>query len=223
MLPLDAQLLEQIDAYVEKLFVPADAVLEHNLRNANAAGLEAIQVAPNQGKLLWLLAKLSGARRILEIGVLGGYSATWFGRALPDGGRLIGLEISPKAAEVARENLRLAGLNHCTEIRVGRAADLLREMIAAGEGPFDLIFIDADKVSYPEYLELSMKLTRPGTLILADNVIRGGGVMEATPPDENARGARDFNTALAALPNVDAIVLPILRWRVDGMAIGIVR
>jgi predicted O-methyltransferase YrrM len=223
MLPLDAHLLEQIDAYIEKLFVRADPFLEKNLRNANAAGLEAIQVSPNQGKLLWLLAKLSRAQRILEIGVLGGYSATWLGRAMPSGGRLIGLEISPRAAEVARENLRVAGLDHCTEIRVGPAAQTLRAMIAAGEQPFDLIFIDADKSGYTEYLELSMRLTRPGTLILADNVIRGGGVMEEIPPDENARGARDFNAALAAHPNVDAIVLPILRWRVDGLAIGIVK
>ena len=108
MLPLDAHLLEQIDAYIEKLFVRADPFLEKNLRNADAAGLEAIQVSPNQGKLLWLLAKLSRAQRILEIGVLGGYSATWLGRAMPSGGRLIGLEISPRAAEVARENLRVA-------------------------------------------------------------------------------------------------------------------
>src|SRR5579872_3470987 len=185
--PIDEVLVERIDRYIEHLFVPVDAALVENLDAAAAAGLPAIQVTANQGKLLYLITKIARAVLILEIGTLGGYSTTWLARALPAGGRLITLELDPKHAEVARRNLERAGVADRVEIRIGRASESLRNMIGEGMSPFDLVFIDADKTGYVEYLGLALQLSHPGTVILADNVIRHGGVMEADPPDANAR------------------------------------
>ncbi len=221
--PIDAGLVERIDRYIEQLFVPADEALTENLAAADAAGLPAIQVTANQGKLLYLIAKIARAARILEIGTLGGYSTTWLARALPGGGRLITLELDSKHAEVARRNLERAGLADRVEIRVGRAADSLRAMIGAAIPPFDLVFIDADKTGYGEYLDLSLQLSRPGTVILADNVIRHGRVMEKDPTDENARGAASFNRAIAENPRLESIVLPIFKQKIDGLSISVVR
>jgi caffeoyl-CoA O-methyltransferase len=223
MEPLNEQLVERIDRYIETLFNPADDALLHNLRDAESAGLPAIHVSPNQGKLLYLLTRLAAARRVLEIGTLGGYSTTWLARALPPDGLLITLEREPRHAEVARRNLERAGLAHLVEIRIGSAAGQLREMIYAALPPFDVIFIDADKAGYVEYLDLSLPLSRPGTLILADNVIRNGIVMEENPADMHDRGARAYNEALARHPRLESVILPIVRRRIDGMAISIVR
>lgn len=159
MEPLNEELVENIDRYVEDLFVPPDTALSQNLRDAEAAGLPPIQVSPNQGKLLYLLVKLAGAKRVLEIGTLGGYSTTWLARALPSDGTLITLEREAKHAEVARENLRRAGLSSTVDIRLGAASDSLRTLICTGTGPFDVVFIDADKAGYVEYLELALQLT----------------------------------------------------------------
>jgi predicted O-methyltransferase YrrM len=220
---LNEQLLESIDRYVEEMFTPRDAALTQNLADAKAAGLPEIQVSPNQGKLLYLIAKMCGARRILEIGTLGGYSTTWLARALPDGGLMTTLEYEPLHAEVARKNLARAGVAEPVDIRVGKAADALRQLIRAGTQAFDLIFIDADKAGYVEYLDLSLQLSRPGTVILADNVIRHGNVMDPNPPDPTDRGARAYNLAVAAHPRLESIILPIIRSRIDGLAISIVR
>jgi predicted O-methyltransferase YrrM len=223
MEPLDEQLVEQIDQYIEGLFTPADASLAENLKDADAAGLPAINVSPNQGKLLYLLAKIAGAKRILEIGTLGGYSTTWLARALPASGVLITLELEAGHAQVARRSLDRAGLGPMVDIRVGPAKDSLWNLIRLGGEPFDLIFIDADKAGYVGYLELSLQLSHPGTIILADNVIRHGLVLADNSPDSADRGARAYNDAIAHHPRLESLILPIVRRRVDGLAISIVR
>jgi len=217
---LDNRLARRVDEYIERLFVPRDGALEQGLRDAGQAGLPAISVSPNEGKLLYLIAKMAGAQRALEIGTLGGYSTTWLARALPSGGRVVTLEMERKHADVARRNVDRAGVGERVEIRVGPAADTLREMIERGEALFDLIFIDADKTGYVEYLNLSMRLAHPGTVILADNVIRR--VLALAPDDEESRGIRAFNEAIAAHPRLESLILPIIRENLDGLSISIV-
>jgi caffeoyl-CoA O-methyltransferase len=211
-------LLLQIDSYVEGLFVPSDPTLEEALRRSREAGLPEIQVSPNEGVLLRLLAEIAGARRILEVGTLGGYSTIHLARALSEDGSLVSLELDERNAEVARENIAEAGLEYRVEVRVGEARELLARMIEEGEGPFDLIFIDADKGGYPEYLEWALRLSRPGSLILGDNVIRGGSVID--PKDESAHAIHEFNEALAENPRLSVIVLPLIREGIDGLAIA---
>jgi predicted O-methyltransferase YrrM len=221
--PFNQELAVKIDQYIEHLFNPQDEALAQNLQTAQAADLPAINVSPNEGKLLYLLAKMSGAKRILEIGTLGGYSTTWLARALPAEGRVITLELNEKHAAVARQNLERAGVADRVEVRVGRAADTLRQMIDQQAAPFDLIFIDADKSGYVEYLDLSLQLARPGTVILADNLIRNGRVIDAQPRDESSRGTKAFNDALAAHERLESIILPIIRENLDGLSISIVK
>jgi caffeoyl-CoA O-methyltransferase len=207
-------MLEEIDRYIEKLCVPPNAVFEQALRDATAAGLPEINVSPNEGKLLYLLAKIAGARRVLEIGLLGGYSAMWLASALPDDGQLVSLEFEVKHAAVARKNLERAGLLSKVEIRVGDARQLLNELTPT----FDVVFIDADKRSYPTYLDHALKLTRPGSLILADNVIRRAFDTDTSDPD--VRGIQEFNRKLTACPELETILLPIMRNKIDGLAIA---
>ena len=214
------ELLGDIDSYIEGLFAPPDEALERTLRRSEEAGLPEIQVSPNQGKLLRLLAEISGTRRILEIGTLGGYSAIHFARGLPENGTLISLELDERHAEVARENVEYAGLSGKVEVLVGDARELLAAMVESGTTPFGLIFIDADKEGYPEYLEWSLKLSRPGSLILADNTIRGGSVLE--PDDDSTHAIREFNERLANHPKLSGILLPLIRERIDGLAIACV-
>jgi predicted O-methyltransferase YrrM len=218
----DMARLAAIDRYVEQLFVAPDPALAANLRRAEAAGLPPIQVSASQGRLLSLLVRMVGARRVLEIGTLGGYSTTWLARGLEPGGAVVTLELEPAHAAVARQSIAAAVADVSVDVRVGPAADLLRAMARAGEPPFDVVFIDADKPGYETYLSLVMPLVRVGTVILADNVIRDGRVMDDPPPDDNARGARAFNAALAAHPRLEAIIVPILRHTVDGLAIALV-
>jgi predicted O-methyltransferase YrrM len=223
MEPVNEQLIERIDAYIESLFTPPDAVLSQNLADAEAAGLPPINVSPNQGRLLYLLAKIVSAKRVLEVGTLGGYSTTWLARALPADGLLVTLELDPKHAAVARRSLERAPLAPTIDLRVGPAADSLRDLIGAATAPFDLIFLDANKSGYVEYLDLAMQLSRPGTLILADNVIRHGLVMDAHPADPNDEGAKAYNDAIASDPRLESLILPIVRARVDGLSISLVR
>ena len=211
-------LLLQIDSYVEELFAPPDPALEGALRRSRRAGLPEIHVSPNEGKLLRLLTGIAGARRILEVGTLGGYSTIHLARALPEDGFLVSLELDESYAELARQNLAEAGLEDKVEVRVGDARELLADMVENAEGPFDLTFIDADKESYPEYLEWALRLSQPGSLILADNTIRGGSVIN--PKDDSARATREFNERLARAPRLSALILPLLRERVDGLAIA---
>ena len=213
----------QIEKYIESLFVPPDPVLTQNVSDADAAGLPAIQVSPNQGKLLYLLSKMCRASRVLEIGTLGGYSTTWLARALPDGGTITSLELDPKHAEVSRKSLDRAGVGPRVDILVGPAEQTLQRLIEQQVPKFDLIFIDADKPGYPRYLDLSLQLSRPGTVILADNLIRDGGVLDAAPQEENARAARAFNAILAADARLESIIIPVLGKKVDGMSISIVK
>lgn len=212
------KLLGDIDAYIEDLFAPPDEALEAALRDSHDARLPEINVSPNEGRLLQLFTELVGARRILEIGTLGGYSAIHFARALPEDGTLISLEISERHAEVARANVERAGLADRVEVRVGDARELLATLVEDDEGPFDLVFIDADKEGYPEYLDWSLRLSRPGTLILADNTVRGGSVLD--PQDGSARATREFNERVAGDPRLSGIVLPLIRERIDGITIA---
>jgi predicted O-methyltransferase YrrM len=215
---------EKVDAYLDELFAPPDEALQSALEAAAEAGLPRIQVSPMQGKLLYVLARLVDARRILEIGTLGGYSAIWLGRALGPEGRLITLEVSEEHAAVARDNLATAGLSDRVEVVVGPALVSLPALEARGEEPFDMVFIDADKPGYSEYLRWALRLTRSGGLIVADNVVRGGSVLAPDPGDDAAAGARDFNAALAAEPGLDAVVLQLVgRKGHDGIAIARVR
>lgn len=223
MEPVNEQLIERIDSYIEALFTPPDAALAQNLADAAAGGLPAINVSPNQGRLLYLLAKLVGARRVLEVGTLGGYSTTWLARALPAGGVLVTLELDSKHAQIARRSMERAALAPTIDLRVGPAADSMRDLIGSGTAPFDLIFLDANKSGYVEYLGLALQLSRPGTVILADNVIRHGLVLDPSPSDPNDAGAKAYNDALAADPRLESLILPIVRTRVDGMAISLVR
>lgn len=219
MSPEDTKrLLRDIDAYIEGLFEPSDGVLEAALADSREAGLPDINVSPNQGRLMRLLAETAGAGRILEIGTLGGYSGIHLARALPEDGTLLSLELDEHHADVARKNFERAGLAGIVEVRVGDARDLLNDLVEGGEAPFDLVFIDADKESYPAYLDASLRLVRPGSLILGDNTIRGGDVLE--PREEIARGAREFNRKVAENSNLSGIVLPLIRERIDGLTIA---
>ena len=220
---ISSQLARQVDEYIEQLFVPHDAALEQGLKDAEAAGLPAINVSANEGKLLQLIAKMAQAKRILEIGTLGGYSTAWLARALPADGKLITLELDQKHADLARKNLDRAGVGKRVEIRVGSASASLKKMIEQHEAAFDLIFIDANKDSYVDYLNLSLQLAHSGSIILADNLIRNGRALEKIPPDENARGAKAYNEAIAANPKLDSIILPIIRSNLDGISISIVK
>ncbi len=212
------KLLRDIDNYVAGLFAPPDEALEAALRESVREGLPSINVSATEGKLLQMLVWISGARRVLEIGTLGGYSAIHFARALPEDGALTSLELDEHHAEVARKNVGRAGLSEKVEIRVGDARRGLNELVEDGDGPFDIIFIDADKEGYPEYLDWSLRLSRPGTLILGDNAIREGSVID--PDDPSSRAMREFNEKLAKDPRLSAIVLPLIRERIDGLAIA---
>ena len=217
------ELWSSVDHYIAELFVGDDTALSAALEASAEAGLPAIAVAPHEGKLLYLLARAIGAKRILEIGTLGGYSTIWLARALPNEGRLVTLEYDPKHADVARGNIARAGLADRVEVRVGRAQDTLPLIAAEGGGPFDFIFIDADKQGYVDYLDWSLQLSRRGTLIVADNVIRDGKVLDANSEDSLVQGVRHFNEVLAAEPRVIATAFQSVGGKGhDGMAIALV-
>ena len=213
----------EVDVYIEGLLVPPDPVLEAAIKATTDAGLPLHQVAPNQGKLLAVLARAIGARRILEIGTLAGYSTIWLARALPPGGSLLTLEADPAHAEVARANLARAGLAGVVEVRIGRGLDTLPQLAAEGRGPFDLVFIDADKPSYTAYLDWAIRLARPGSLIIADNVVRNGAVTDAGSEDPRVQGVRRFMTAVAAEPRVTATCLQTVGSKgYDGFVMALV-
>jgi predicted O-methyltransferase YrrM len=212
-----------VDGYIADLFIAPDFALEAALDASNAAGLPAISVSPAQGKLLHLLARVQGASSILELGTLGGYSTIWLARALPPEGHVLSLEIDPLRAELARANVARAGLASAVEIRLGRAEDSLQQLITQGHAPFDLIFIDADKPGYAEYLKWSLKLSRAGTLIIADNVVRKGAVADPASTDENVQGIRKFNELLAAEKRVTTTVIQTVGSKgYDGFALILV-
>jgi predicted O-methyltransferase YrrM len=213
----------EVDDYIASLLIPPDAALDGALKASDEAGLPSINVSANQGKLLMLFARMLNARNILEIGTLGGYSTIWMARGLAEGGRLITLEYEPRHAEVAMANLVRAGLSDRVEIRVGRAGDTLPKLVEEGRGPFDLVFIDADKQGYTEYLEWSMKLSRRGTVIIADNVVRNGAIIDPASSDEMVQGIRRFNRALAAEKRLSATEIQTVGSKgYDGLAIATV-
>jgi predicted O-methyltransferase YrrM len=213
----------EVDNYLVSLLSPSDEALLSALADSEAAGLPPISVAPNQGKMLELLARMCGAQRILEIGTLGGYSTISLARALSPIGKLITLELEPAHARVARANLDRAGLEELVDIRVGPAAESLRSMVADEEEPFDFIFIDADKEGYPKYLELSLALTHLGTVIVADNIVRDGQVANLDSTDERVRGVRLFLELAAADPRVSATAIQTVGSKgYDGFALLLV-
>ena len=212
-----------VEEYIAGLFVPPDPALDWALAESDAAGLPRIELAPNAGKLLHIIARMVQARRILEIGTLGGYSTIWLARALPPGGRLITLEADPSHAEVARTNIARAGLAEVVELRLGRALDALPRLAAAGAGPFDLIFIDADKPNNPDYLAWALRLSRVGSLIVIDNVVRSGAVIDDASPDPDVQGVRRMNEMLAAERRVSATAIQTVGSKgYDGFALALV-
>ncbi len=212
-----------VDAYFTDLFKVSDDALEAALAANQAAGLPAIDVSPNQGKFLSMLARMSGARRILEIGTLGGYSTIWLARAVQEGGRVVTLELNPKHAEVARANLAHAGVAELVEIRVGPAIASLDALASENVEPFDFIFIDADKLNYPHYLAQSLALSRPGTVIVGDNVVRAGEIVNPASDDPNVPGVRVFSEMIARAPRLTATAIQTVGVKgYDGFAIAIV-
>lgn len=221
---MSRELWTTVDQYLVESLIPRDPVLDEALRANAAAGLPTIDVAPNQGKLLHLLARIQGARRILEIGTLGGYSTIWLARALPSNGKLVTLEAETKHAEVARANINRAGLSSIVELRLGPALDSLSHLLKEETTPFDLIFIDADKENIPGYLEWSLRLSRPGTIIVVDNVIRDGAVIDPNDTDPRVHGVRRFFAMVAADSRLDATALQTVGSKgYDGLALMIVR
>jgi len=218
-----------VDGYISERLLASDPVLDEALAAADAAGLPPIAITPNQGKLLELLARIHKAESILELGTLGGYSTIWLARALPESGHLITLERDPRYAEVASANLSNAGVADLVEVRVGPALDTLPELYEEGAGPFDLIFIDADKQNYPGYLEWSLKLSRVGTLIIGDNVVRAGAILDSDADDPSfgdggvAAGVRRFYEILAAEPRMTATAIQTVGAKGhDGFAVALV-
>jgi predicted O-methyltransferase YrrM len=222
------ELWARVDRYICDHLLPEDPVLDAALRASDAAGLPSIAITPNQGKLLELLVRVHGARRVLELGTLGAYSTIWLARALPPGGRLVTLEANPHYAEVARENIANAGLAEIVELRVGPALETLPQLATEEREPFDLIFIDADKRNNPGYLEWSLKLSRPGSLIVADNVVRGGAILDADASDPRlgdggVQGLRHFYDLLAAEPRLSATAIQTVGAKGhDGFALALV-
>lgn len=220
---MSQELWTAVDAYIAKALIGPDAALEAALADSAAAGLPAINVTPCLGKFLQLQARMLGARNILEIGTLGGYSTIWLARALPAGGRLMTLEVDSKHAAIARANFARAGLADNIELRLGPALETLPQIASEGRGPFDLIFIDADKASIPDYFSWSLKLARIGSLIVVDNVVRKGAVIDADSSDESVRGVRRFNDMLAAEKRVTATTIQTVGAKgYDGFTMALV-
>jgi predicted O-methyltransferase YrrM len=212
-----------VDDYVAGLLAPHDEALESAVEASSQAGLPAIQVSPPQGKLLQLLAKAIGATVVLEFGTLGGYSTIWLARALPEGGRLITLEADPRYAQVARQNIARAGLDGRVDLRVGPALDLLPALVREGAGPFDLIFIDADKVHTPEYFAWAVEHSRPGGLIVADNVVRDGKLADPDCEEPAIQAQRRLHEMVAADPRVEATTIQTVGGKgYDGFTIALV-
>ncbi|MFJ9028661.1 O-methyltransferase [Streptomyces sp. NPDC102274] len=210
-----------VDRYFADQLAPADEALSAALAASDTAGLPAINVAPNQGKLLHLLARIQGARTVLEIGTLGGYSTIWLARALPENGKLISLEYEPAHAEVARANLAHAGLDKIAEVRTGPALETLPVLAAEDAGPFDLVFIDADKRNNPHYVEWALKLTRPGSVIIVDNVVRNGAVTDADSTDASVQGTRRAIELMAEHPRLSATAVQTVGSKgYDGFALA---
>ena len=217
------ELWTAVDNYIVATLLPEDPILDEAVRASDEAGLPSIQVSPPQGRFMFILASVQGARRILEIGTLGGYSTIWLGRALPPDGKLITMEINPKHADVARANIERAGLADKVSVRNGDAHNLLPELERQIDAPFDLTFIDADKASIPFYFESALRMSRPGSLILVDNVIREGAVIEPDSADASVQGVRKLNEMMSANVRLTSTVIQTVGVKgYDGLAIALV-
>ncbi|MGQ7886170.1 O-methyltransferase [Paenibacillus sp. WC2504] len=215
---------EKVDQYIKERLIPHDTVLENALATNQLAGLPAYDVSPTQGKFLNLLIQMNGAKRILEIGTLGGYSTIWMARALPSDGKLVTLELDPIHAQVASENISLAQLSELVELRVGDALEQLAQLDSEGVEPFDLIFIDADKPNNPHYLKWALHFSHPGTVIIGDNVIRDGEVINEESQDPRVQGVRKFYDLLADEPRISATAIQTVGSKgYDGFVLGIVK
>ena len=220
---MNEQLWTRVDRYIEERLVRQDPALAAAMTASAAANLPAIAVTAAQGKMLQLFARLIRARRILEIGSLGGYSTIWLARGLEPAGRLVTLELDPHHADVARSNLARASLTAVVEVRVGAALDSLPALEREAAGPFDLVFIDADKVNYPAYVEWAIRLGRPGTLIVVDNMVREGAILDAADDDAAVRGTRRAYEFVAAHPRLTATVIQTVGAKgYDGFLLGMV-
>jgi predicted O-methyltransferase YrrM len=221
---MDADAWRAVDDYFSETLVRSDDVLASALTASAEAGLPPIQVSAPQGKLLMLLARMLGAKRILEVGTLGGYSTIWLARGLAAGGRLTTLEIDPTHARIARANLDRADFADTVDVRLGRGLDTLPQLEAEGSGPFDLTFIDADKPSNPDYFQWALRMSRPGSVIVVDNVVRGGKVADAASDDAAVRGVRALMDLIASEPRVDATAIQTVGSKsYDGFALAVVR
>jgi predicted O-methyltransferase YrrM len=221
---MDKELWTSVDNYLSDTLVHPDQALNDAVQANARASLPSIDVTPNQGKLLHLLARIQGATRILEIGTLGGYSTIWLARALPPGGKLITLELDPAHATVAAANIQRAGLSSIVDLRVGPALDSLARLHAEKAAPFDLIFLDADKPNNPVYLEWAIRLSRPGTIIIGDNVIRDGEILDPNNTDPRVTGTRTFLEKLGSHPRLDATALQTVGSKgYDGFALALVK
>ncbi len=220
---MEDKLFMQVDEYISNLLAPVDDVLGHAERATHAAGMPMINISPVQGKFLQVLAKMCGAKKILELGTLGGYSTIWLARAIADDGEVITIEADAGYAEVARKNFEFAELQHKIDIRIGKALDVLPEIEKERLAPFDLIFIDADKPPYLEYFQWAIKLARPGSIIIADNVIREGAVLDENSTDERVLGVRRLNQWLSGNKAVTATILQNVGIKeYDGMVVAVV-
>ena len=220
---MSQELWNSVDAYVNDVVVRQDAMLAEALAASDAAGLPRISVSPSQGKLLHFLARAIGARNILELGTLGGYSTIWLARALTEGGRLVTVEVDPKHAAVAGKNIARAGLTSLVDLRVGRALDVLPQIAAEGRGPFDLVFIDADKAGTPDYFAWALRLARLGSVVIVDNVIRKGAVIDAASADASVEGVRRLNELIATEPRVSATTIQTVGMKgYDGFTLALV-
>lgn len=219
----EAKVWREVDEYISSRLLPRDLVMEAVLAANRSAGLPVIDVSPNQGMLLHVWAKMARAKRILELGTLGGYSTIWMAKALPRDGKLVTIELEPAAAKVAQSNFALAGVEGLIELRVGEALTQLEQMDAEGTEPFDLIFIDADKPNNPAYLKWALRFSQTGTVIIGDNVVRDGAILQEDSADPRVQGVRDFYEGIAAEPRLTATAIQTVGSKgYDGFMIGIV-
>ncbi len=221
---MNEELFASVDSYISDLFHDEDECLQATEAAIVASGIPQISISPNQGKFLQLMAKLCNAKKVLEVGTLGGYSTIWLARALPADGKVVTIEVESKHADVARKNFEQCGLADKIDIRLGKAIEVMPQLESEGSGPFDFIFIDADKPPYTEYFQLALKLSHPGTLIIADNVIREGKILMKESPDEMVAGVKRFNEYLSKCNEVSATIFQTVGTKEhDGMAMAIVK
>ncbi len=220
---MDTKIFSQVDEYISGLLAPEDSVLIETIKSLDNEGLPQHSISPNQGKFLQVMMITCNAKRVLELGTLGGYSTIWLARVLPDNGKIITIEVDKHHGDVAQKNIDNAGLSPKVDLRVGKALDILHEIIEENHGPFDMIFIDADKPPYTEYFEYALQLSRPGTIIICDNVIREGKVLDENSTDEKVQGVQRFNKMLSENKKVTATILHSVGVKeYDGMAIAVV-